>query len=152
MQSVIRARTVVLVLICWAMANALMYCGLEWYESSKLPVKYRPSRQWLVLFKDLLNHSISTAIAKRSALLHRLMSPVKVKSGELYPLVMFLHGAAEKGDDNQTQLLGLPEQMAEASWREQFPCFLLAPQCPTQSYWTSLDDELIGLIREVLKQ
>ena len=152
MQSVIRARTVLLILICWAMANVLLYCGLEWYESSKLSVKHRPSRQSLALFEASLNHSISTEVAKRSALPYRLMSSAKTKSGERYPLVVFLHGAGEKGDDNQAQLLGLPEQMAEAGWRKRFPCFLLAPQCPTQSYWTNLDDEMIGLIREVMER
>lgn len=42
--------------------------------------------------------------------------------------------------------------MAEGGWRKRYSCFLLAPQCPTQSYWTSLDDELIGVIREVMDQ
>lgn len=115
MRPAIRARTVLLVLICWAMANALLYCGLDWYESLKLPVKHRPSRQSLALFESSLNHSISTEVAKRSALPYRLMSPAKVKSGERYPLVAFLHGAGAKGDDNQSQLLGWPKAVGESA-------------------------------------
>jgi predicted peptidase len=65
-----------------------------------------------------------------SVLPYRLMPPLAVNRGERYPLLVFLHGAGEKGTDNQTQLLGLPEQMAETRWRKPFSCFMVAPQCP----------------------
>jgi len=150
MRPAVRARTVLLVLICWAMMNVLLYFGLEWQQLAKSSGKRQPSRLAVSSFKPEMNRPASADSQVREALPYRLMSPATAKSGEQYPLVVFLHGAGEKGDDNQSQLLGLPEQMAEASWRKLFPCFLLAPQCPTHSYWTSLDDELIGLIRDVM--
>jgi predicted esterase len=51
------------------------------------------------------------------------------------PLVVFLHGAGERGTDNEAQLrngiLGLvePDQFAK------HPCFILAPQCPPDERW-----------------
>ena len=145
-------RTTAAILFSWALANVLLYCGLEWSEASKLPAKHRPSRQALTLFEASVSRIIGTGEEQQLVLPYRLMSPAKVQSGVRYPLVVFLHGAGQRGDDNERQLLGLPEQMADAEWRKRFPCFLLAPQCPTQSSWTSLDDELIDLIGDVMKR
>ncbi|MDB4453927.1 GDSL-type esterase/lipase family protein [bacterium] len=66
----------------------------------------------------------------------RLMSPAKVEEGKRYPVVLFLHGAGERGDDNTTQLKYLPEWMASDDRRESMPCFLIAPQCPTDHKWS----------------
>lgn len=70
---------------------------------------------------------------------YRLMLPPKVEKGEVYPLIVFLHGAGERGTDNRKQLLYLPEQMAQPAWREQFPCYVLAPQCRQDAKWVEVD-------------
>ena len=36
---------------------------------------------------------------------YRLLRPEEEKPGRKYPLVLFLHGAGERGDDNQKQLI-----------------------------------------------
>ena len=66
---------------------------------------------------------------------YRLLPPAKLVEGERYPLVLFLHGAGERGADNLAQLRHFPERMAEAKYRERFPCFVLAPQCPSGEDW-----------------
>jgi predicted peptidase len=66
---------------------------------------------------------------------YRLLKPQKIEPGKRYPIVLFLHGAGERGDDNKKQLLYLPEQMAEPEWRQKYPCFLMAPQCPKDKWW-----------------
>lgn len=66
---------------------------------------------------------------------YRLLTPEKVEPGKKYPLVLFLHGAGERGDDNRIQLLYLPTWMSEADYRGRFPCYLLAPQCPKAKWW-----------------
>ena len=40
-----------------------------------------------------------------ASLRYRMLSPATVKAGRKYPLVLFLHGAGERGDDNAMQLL-----------------------------------------------
>jgi len=70
---------------------------------------------------------------------YRLMSPEVVEPGKTYPLVIFLHGAGERGIDNELQLLYFPTQMAEEKWRKKFPCFLLAPQCRPDRKWMEVD-------------
>lgn len=68
----------------------------------------------------------------------RLLKPAKIEPGKKYPVVMFLHGAGERGDDNRKQLQYLPEQMAQPDWQEKFPCFLIAPQCRERKQWVEV--------------
>jgi predicted peptidase len=66
---------------------------------------------------------------------YRLMKPENYDSKERYPLVVFLHGAGERGDDNEKQLIhGVPE-FAKPENRKKYPCFLVAPQCPEKKSW-----------------
>ncbi len=66
---------------------------------------------------------------------YRLMKPAAMEAGKKYPLVIFLHGAGERGDDNVKSLLYMPTWMAEEPMRKQFPCFVLVPQCPQEKMW-----------------
>jgi len=68
---------------------------------------------------------------------YRLLKPQTVSPGETYPLVLFLHGAGERGNDNEKQLLHGVTSFAEDSMREAFPAFVIAPQCPEGSQWVN---------------
>lgn len=70
---------------------------------------------------------------------YRLLAPRRIEPGRKYPLVLFLHGAGERGDDNKLQLLYLPEMMASEHYRQRFECFLLAPQCRSGQKWVDVD-------------
>ena len=54
------------------------------------------------------------------------------------PLVVFLHGAGERGSDNSKQLTWLPLVMAGEPMRDEFPCHLLAVQCPLDEKWVDV--------------
>ncbi len=69
---------------------------------------------------------------------YRLLKPANVEAGKKYPVVLYLHGAGERGDDNKLQLLYFPEWMTRPEWREKYPCYVIAPQCPTGKYWAGL--------------
>jgi predicted peptidase len=74
---------------------------------------------------------------------YRLMVPEgcdpKAKGeGKTWPLILFLHGAGERGTDNKAQLKYFPTDMASAESRAKFPCFLLAPQCPAEKWWAPI--------------
>ena len=62
------------------------------------------------------------------------------------PLVVFLHGAGERGHDNVSQLSGLPDQLSEPDMQSRFPCVCLAPQCPRGDSWGRHMDELERLV------
>jgi len=52
-----------------------------------------------------------------------------------YPLVIFLHGAGERGDDNELQLLEGVREFAKPETRKKHPAFVIAPQCPLKKSW-----------------
>ncbi len=53
------------------------------------------------------------------------------------PLLIFLHGAGGRGDDNRKHLRdGLPQLLAAV--QERHPCVLIAPQCPADIKWTGI--------------
>jgi len=64
-----------------------------------------------------------------------LLPPAEVVPGERYPLVLFLHGAGERGDDNARQKAHFPVRMAASA----HACYVLAPQCPAGARWVETD-------------
>ncbi|HVS37450.1 MAG TPA: prolyl oligopeptidase family serine peptidase [Gemmataceae bacterium] len=87
---------------------------------------------------DLLEKKTYTD-ADGKKLLYRLLQPMTVDPKRRYPLVVFLHGAGERGDDNEKQLVhGVPEFLKPEN-RTQYPCFLIAPQCPANEKWVDVD-------------
>ncbi|MCH2111379.1 MAG: GDSL-type esterase/lipase family protein, partial [Planctomycetes bacterium] len=69
---------------------------------------------------------------------YQLLAPKKIMKGEAYPLILFLHGAGERGNDNQIQKRHFPELIAKGNLNIQ-PCFVLAPQCPVGMTWADMD-------------
>ena len=72
--------------------------------------------------------------ADGETLRYRLLVPAGYEaSTAAHPLLIFLHGAGERGTDNQAQLVHGKEMMRSAA--KDFGCFVLVPQCPTGSIW-----------------
>ena len=70
---------------------------------------------------------------------YRYLSPKTVKPKKLYPLVVVLHGAGERGNDNEKQLTHGADLFLAAQNRKEFPAFVIFPQCREESYWSSVD-------------
>lgn len=70
---------------------------------------------------------------------YRLLKPDNIEEGQSYPLLIFLHGAGERGNDNEIQLKYLPTLMATERYRKRFPCYVLAPQCRKDRKWVEVD-------------
>ena len=70
---------------------------------------------------------------------YRLLKPVDYNPNHTYPLVIFLHGAGERGDDNIAQLKHGMKDFLEPERRKKYPCYVLAPQCPTGKKWVEVD-------------
>ena len=69
-----------------------------------------------------------------------------------YPLVIFLHGAGERGTDNVRQLVHGAKEFAKDANREKHPCFVIAPQCPSGQWWGESRSLIVELIRELQKE
>ncbi|OHD65401.1 MAG: hypothetical protein A2176_15720 [Spirochaetes bacterium RBG_13_51_14] len=76
---------------------------------------------------------------KHSALPYRLLIPAHYDTTKRYPLVLFLHGAGERGTDNKKQLYVGLNIFADENNMRRFPCFVAAPQCPEASKWVDAD-------------
>jgi predicted peptidase len=70
---------------------------------------------------------------------YRLLKPEKIEPGQSYPLVLFLHGAGERGADNALQLVHGAGAFATPENRRKHPCFVVAPQCPLDRHWVEVD-------------
>src|SRR5439155_19606207 len=70
---------------------------------------------------------------------YRLLKPDNYDPKKRYPLVVFLHGAGERGDDNTAQMVHGVAEFASEENRKKYPCFLVAPQCPANEKWADVD-------------
>lgn len=74
-----------------------------------------------------------------NVLKYRLLKPENYNPDEKYPLVIFLHGAGERGDDNVAQLKHAMAEFCKPERRRDYPCYVLAPQCPKGQKWADVD-------------
>ena len=69
------------------------------------------------------------------------------KGGEPWPLMLFLHGAGERGGDLElVKRHGPPKRIEDG---KSFPFIVVSPQCPADSWWTSELDALKALLDEI---
>lgn len=70
---------------------------------------------------------------------YRIYIPEGAGDDSRLPLVLFLHGAGERGSDNEAQLVhGATEFLKEGRGKE-FPAIIVAPQCPRDMKWVDAD-------------
>jgi predicted peptidase len=76
-------------------------------------------------------------IEKGDSLPYGLLQPGKPVQGEKYPLVIFLHGAGERGSDNEKNIKHI-QLLFTANNHNKYPCYVVAPQCPKKEVWSDL--------------
>lgn len=80
---------------------------------------------------------------QNDTLLYRMLEPEKIGFLKKYPLVIFLHGAGERGNDNERQLIWGAGAFIKEENREEYPCFVIAPQCPEGKRWVDVNWDLM---------
>src|SRR5437899_8642360 len=79
-------------------------------------------------------HSANLKFTKEDHLDYLLFLPKAYRQRKKWPLILFLHGAGERGSDlDLVKAYGLPNRLE--AWPE-CPFIVLSPQCPAESYWT----------------
>ena len=72
-------------------------------------------------------------IVKEIAFHYWLHLPIAAQLGTPCPLILFLHGAGERGDNlEQVKVHGIPKVVEQ---QPDFPFITIAPQCPLDSSW-----------------
>ena len=56
-----------------------------------------------------------------------------------YPLIIFLHGSGERGNDNEAQLKWGASAFASDENMLRYPAFVIAPQCPNNISWSNFN-------------
>ena len=80
--------------------------------------------------------------------------PENYDANKKYPLVLFLHGAGERGDGSKEKLPlvcvnALPKYAEEG---EEYPFILLCPQCPENIVWNNIVLTLKALVDKIAAQ
>ena len=70
---------------------------------------------------------------------YRLLAPEKIDAGKKYPILLFFHGAAQRGNDNESQLADIPPLLKDSAGRKKYPCYILIPQCPNGKQWVEVN-------------
>jgi len=77
-------------------------------------------------------------IQNTDTLRYRILYPENYDSNKSYPLLVFLHGAGERGNDNEHQLDLGAGLFLKDSVRKQYPAIVVFPQCPPDSLWNQI--------------
>jgi predicted peptidase len=88
--------------------------------------------------QDLSAYQKKLLIAGTDTLPYRLLLPEGYDPSKEYPLVLFLHGAGERGSDNEKQLTHGARLFLQPHIRSQLPAIVVFPQCPGPSYWAAV--------------
>lgn len=81
-------------------------------------------KKWLVQGSDTLPY--------------RIMLPKNYDSTQQYPVIFFLHGAGERGNDNEQQLVHGSKLFLQEDVRENYKAIVVFPQCAKESYWSNV--------------
>ena len=68
---------------------------------------------------------------------YRLHTPDAFEVGKKYPMILWLHGAGERGDDNELQLVHLHHIITYLTGEKKRDFFLLVPQYASNEVWGS---------------
>ncbi len=78
-------------------------------------------------------------IQGKDTLRYRMLLPKNYEPQKKYPLVIFLHGAYERGNDNNKQLRNGASLFLQPANRKNFSSIVIFPQCPRKpGYWSSV--------------
>jgi predicted peptidase len=72
------------------------------------------------------------------SLSYQILFPVNYDPSIKYPVVLVLHGAGERGDDNVAQMKYGTQVFLNPENQQKFPAIVIFPQCPKDSYWSSV--------------
>lgn len=88
-------------------------------------------------------------VEKSDSLPYQLIQPKNIKAGEKLPLIVFLHGSGERGNDNQKQLVHGSQLFLNAQKDSAFRSIVLFPQCAEQDYWVQKQKEMDDESRQI---
>lgn len=68
---------------------------------------------------------------------YRILYPKSYDKNSSYPLLLFLHGSGERGNDNEAQLRHISPLLLEEYNKDENKAIVILPQCPEDDMWIS---------------
>lgn len=91
--------------------------------------------------------TFNKTILKSISLNYLLYTPKNYSKDTKFPLLMFLHGSGERGENIElVKLQGIPKLISQG---KDFPFIVVSPQCPPNTWWTELTEDLNLLIEDI---
>jgi predicted peptidase len=84
---------------------------------------------------------------------YQVYVPDEWSQDKKWPVVLFLHGAGERGDDGLMQTdLGIGTAIRR--YRERFPCIVVMPQCRKNAWWTEtgMEAQALQALEKTMKE
>ena len=82
-----------------------------------------------------------------------LTSPSNINENERLPLIIFLHGAGERGEDlEKLKCYCIPKLFCNNQDYNGLRVFTLSPQCPQEKTWIDFKTELFDLFDEICEK
>ncbi len=94
-----------------------------------------------IIAQDLNLYEKKTFRKGDETLPYRILYPVNYDESKKYPVVVFLHGAFEKGNDNSSQLANGGSLFLRDSIRKKYPAIVIFPQCAADKAWVYFEDK-----------
>ena len=89
--------------------------------------------------QDLSKFDKGSFIEKKDTISYRFLFPENFNPAKKYPLIIVLHGAGERGSDNEAQLRYGPKMFLNEDVRAKYPAIVIFPQCHKGGYWSNVD-------------
>ena len=131
-----RAEWFALIMIC-SLAAGILFCA----PSGLRPVPQPGQRPQSV--------TVTTGSERTVRMSFWLYLPPGYPGRERWPLILFLHGAGERGDDLERVKIHGPPKRIDAG-EVSFPFVIVSPQCPAEGWWS--DDDQIERLDALLEQ
>ena len=74
-------------------------------------------------------------IIENDTLKYRILAPLDYNENEKYPVHLFLHGAGERGNDNELQLIHGSNLFLDSINRRKYKSWVIFPQSPKNDWW-----------------
>lgn len=89
--------------------------------------------------QDFKKYDKGNFIKGKDSIYYRVLFPENFDPKKQYPILFFLHGSGERGNDNEKQLTHGGKLFLKDDIRKQFPAIVVFPQCPENSFWANVE-------------
>jgi len=92
-----------------------------------------------IMAQNMNDYKKDMLVTKKGNLPYRVLLPKNYNPNIKYPLILFLHGSGERGNDNNLQLTHGADLFLKESVRREYPAVVVFPQLANDHLWSSLE-------------